>query len=204
MQHSIKVGVFNWTSFMKGGGFYPDDMPVEWNLTYFSNEFTSACLSLSALDGKQDLLLQWAQDLDDSFDLSLFIDHENQIQTLKSFRLESDLLLKYLVVDEGLYAEIIKDEVNASTRSALGMRQADQVFASTKLWTPVTSNNRSSIALMPQTENIRRLRGWVEQWVEQQESMAECESDLTLWLDGLSNSYQMLKQCRTLVELMGY
>ena len=45
---SITLGVSNWQDFAADGGYYPDDLPQDWKLSYFANEFSSACLNLSA------------------------------------------------------------------------------------------------------------------------------------------------------------
>jgi hypothetical protein len=58
--------------------FYPDDLPEEWRLTYFSNELYSVLLP-PALWGRADadLLTQWAADVPVSFAFYLGIDDPN-------------------------------------------------------------------------------------------------------------------------------
>lgn len=71
MNECIKVGVFDWADFPAEKGFYPDDLPAEWKLAYYSNEFDSACLSLPVLAENSNLLLESIEDLAESFELSL-------------------------------------------------------------------------------------------------------------------------------------
>jgi len=40
VEDSIRVGVFGWEHEHWIGTFYPDDLPEDWRLSYYANEFS--------------------------------------------------------------------------------------------------------------------------------------------------------------------
>ncbi|VAW71710.1 hypothetical protein MNBD_GAMMA10-1611 [hydrothermal vent metagenome] len=42
---SIKLGACGWNHAHWQGGFYPDDLPLDWRLSYYSNEFSAVLLT---------------------------------------------------------------------------------------------------------------------------------------------------------------
>jgi len=41
MKAEIKVACSNWQNTLWGAAFYPEDLPLDWQLDYYSNEFSA-------------------------------------------------------------------------------------------------------------------------------------------------------------------
>jgi len=199
MQQTISVGVFDWTGFMSTGGYYPADLPQDWKLNYYANDFESACLNLSSLIKQPHLLQEWCEDLDESFQLSLYMDHSNQTELLRLL-LQDAIKLQWLIVDTTVVRELERELLTLVNEFSL---QPRQIVNRKKLWRPSNSQACVPVALLPQAAEIKTYRGWIEAWIQSCPKAQQVES-LTLWLDASVSRYPTLSECRTLVELMGY
>ena len=184
MQQTLRVGVYDWAQFASDGGFYPDDLPAEWRLPFFANEFESACVGLSEqiLQTADDL--EWLQDLPAGF--RLYFD-EQPLRQSKS--------------------ELLPQLKNFKTvLSAAGVAGAENFIDASEWWTPDAPND-SCLALLPGDASARQYRGWIEQWMAQPiEPVAadDGQQERILWLRGDTARPATLTECRTLVELMGF
>ncbi len=199
MQQTIRVGVFNWTRFMSSGGFYPADLPEDWRLSFYANEFESACISLSELNGKWAAFQEWLEDLETSFEWSLYIDDLRQLDFLESL-LNEQLIPRWLIVSPQLYPT---DVVSAWLNTQDPGIKHPQVIEAQKLWRPEYLQAESRIALLPGAQAMKSYRIWVEAWLRLRPA-ADQKKSLTLWLDASTSNYQTLSDCRVLVEMMGY
>ena len=201
MVQPIRVGVFNWSDFCKEGDYYPEDMPVEWRLSYFSNDFETACIDFSCCDSDPSRLLDWVDDLPETFELSLKLTRESQLETLVDCCTQLSFRLHYLLVSDDMPTLIEKD---ASMQQALSdCSVAQQIMPASTLWTPDQSNQVSPVARLPGRADLRQYRAWIEQWLAVQPSET-LELPLTLWLEGTDATYSTVMELRTLVELMGH
>jgi hypothetical protein len=199
MAYTISVGVFDWVNFPRQQGFYPDDIPEEWKLAFYSNEFNSACLSLTALSSQVDLLSDWVSDLPDEFELSIYIEQSNHIPIIQTLLQNEDCHLTALIVDQSGSNNLLHKENLPSVLSTEIL-----IYEFNEIWTPMnTAVQNSRFAMLPIAENIRQYREWIEQWLKGSEQDSPVE-DKTLWLQGADTSYQQLSEIRTLTELMGY
>jgi len=189
MDYSIKVGVFDWQGFACDGGFYPEDLPQEWRLQFYSNEFATACIDLNAwMSGEHDC--ETFEDLRDSFELSLAVRDESALRHAETLSSQCQLRLHAL----------INDDAESCPLAASPLAGSSWQCRST-LWTPASTLARSSsIALLPGAQGLRQYRGWIEQWL----ATAPPGDRLSLWLDGANTDYKTLADCRQLVELMGF
>ncbi len=77
----ILVGARGWDHASWGGGFYPDDLPEEWRLTYYSNCFGGVLVpegSVMAADGEN--LAGWLEDVTEDF--RFFVEFSGQTVAL--------------------------------------------------------------------------------------------------------------------------
>ncbi len=199
MTYSISVGVFDWINFPKQQGFYPDDIPEDWKLAFYSNEFNTVCLSLPELGSQTALLSEWITDLPEEFELGLYIEHSTQIPIIQSLMQNDDCRISALIVDQSAGNNLLhKENLQTVLSAELEICKFDDV------WTPSHSSTRNArFAILPMAENIRQYREWIEQWLSGSE-LAPLVEHKTLWLQGADTSYQQLTEIRTLTELMGY
>ncbi len=199
MQHTIRVGVFNWTRFMSMVGFYPDDLPEDWHLSFYANEFESACISLNALAGQTDHFLDWVEDLDEAFQWSLYLDDLQQIDVLKSL-CGKGLIPHWLIMDNQF--SLMAEELTGEAIKNIGL-DARRVIQVDEVWRPGRVETVSRVAILPGPEPVKTYRNWVEDWLQSLPA-AHHGASLTLWLEAPGSDYQTLSECRTLVEMMGY
>jgi hypothetical protein len=203
MNQSISVGVFDWVNFPSQAEFYPDDLPEEWRLVYFSNEFNSACVKLAGLETNLQLLCEWVEDLPTSFELCLYVEHIGQISMIQTLLQQEGCQIDALISDpQEDYNLLQKPELQSLLSSSTAVCPPS-ICEYRHIWTPenrVTENNR--FAIIPVADNMRQNRQWIEQWLKDTESSSHPESK-SLWLSGAHASYQQLSEIRTLIELMG-
>ncbi len=197
MNKSIRVGLFNWASFPLQNGFYPADLPAEWKLSFYANEFESACINLCEIVAA-DQFFEWFEDLPEEFQLSFMID-PSQLNMLTELVNQGGLKIHYLLVAPSEPDILSQNSANKTLLSGATICDSERVVSLSTIWTPDNDSQSSAIALLPDSNDLRLYRQWIELWVEN-----SSQQKLTLWLDGGTARYSTLSELRTLVELMGY
>ncbi|RDH81365.1 MAG: hypothetical protein DIZ80_14840 [endosymbiont of Galathealinum brachiosum] len=64
---TIRVGACDWDHAHWQGSFYPDDLPVDWRLTYYANEYSAVLVPESKWRSKEADFEQWADDVPEGF-----------------------------------------------------------------------------------------------------------------------------------------
>ena len=60
-----------------------------------------------------------------------------------------------------------------------GITRPEQIISPVSLWTPEVDVKSAKIALLPDIDNKRLYREWIELWLQD-----NSQQELTLWLDG--------------------
>lgn len=203
MSRPISVGVFNWTQFSPNAGFYPDDLPLEWRLSYFSNEFASACVNLAAISDNLDLLGEWVEDLPESFELSFYLQRTDQIPVIQRFLQLQACRISSLVIPQGGSNNLLQYENFEAILSTSDLPESCSIFRLDDIWTPHNCDVvNARIAIFPAFDNSRICRDWIEQWLQGGDP-GSLDQHRTLWLQGAEVSYQQLSEVRIMIELMG-
>lgn len=63
----IRVGACDWDHAHWRGSFYPDDLPEDWRLGYYANEFSAVWLPKCRWQADEADFEQWAEDVPDDF-----------------------------------------------------------------------------------------------------------------------------------------
>jgi hypothetical protein len=204
MPKGIQVGLYDWDQFPVSGEYYPPDLPVEWKLSYFSNEFDSACLNLDVLLSRRELLLHWCEDLRESFQLSFSLKHTDQLNLLSALVQDAAISIQYLVVDASISSKLLHTKSLQPVLSAAGIHGSGQIIAATDLYLPDQPGEpHSAVGLFPASASMRQYRDWIDEW-NRNEAAELNDRDKTFWLSGSSADYRLLNECRALVELMGF
>mgnify|MGYP001033644712 CR=1 FL=1 len=196
---SITLGVSNWQDFAADGGYYPDDLPQDWKLSYFANEFSSACLNLSAETMDIDWLQQQVDGLSEDFELSLAFSGLPQLDQWLNHLPQLSIKLHTLILPPTAFEQLLRDESRLSRLRASGIAPARQLMAHNRLWSPDKPSAQCRIALFPAQDDMKQYRVWIERWVGNRPELCE-----TLWLQGETANYSQLTKLRTLLELLGY
>ncbi len=198
MNKTIRVGLYDWTEFPSISGFYPDDLPEEWKLSFFANEFSSVCISLCNTFNEA-LLLEWVEDLPEEFQLSFELNELSQLKALSTLLEQTAMEIDYLIVEPSEQQNWLKNNAYQSVLTRADMIDSSQILSRLSIWTPDNKIESSAIALLPDIDDKRIYRQWIELWLEN-----NGQQELTLWIDGKTARYSTISDLRILVELMGY
>lgn len=76
-EQSILVGARGWDLDGWAGGFYPEDLPPGWRLTYYSNLLRAVLVPTEAWDAADlEVVRAWSEDCDEGFRFVLELPHE--------------------------------------------------------------------------------------------------------------------------------
>lgn len=185
MNQSIQLGVYHWQLFADDASFYPEDLPEDWRLSFYANEFETACIDA---DWILDNRAGWAnlvEDLDDRFCLAIGIEHDQQWHRLHDVTEIPDQV-DMLILD-----------VTGSNHVATDL----QLIHRSDCWSP-EQPSASRLAVLPSSATLKQYRQWIDQWMG---IGTDAEQEVRwLWLDGTKTSYRQLAELRSLIELMGY
>ena len=199
IKHSVKVGVYGWSGFAPGHSFYPEDMPDEWRLAFYANEFESACVDLTRGGPDSDTLAEWVEDLPGDFELSFVVSASAQVDAILELIEQQLLQPRWLVVDDRA-GELNADEVLQHIENHVASSAPPRLLRRSRIWRPDHPVDSSVIALLPAAATNAEYRAWIEQWLPTTD--ADQAQALTLWCDA-DTGYARLAELRTLVELMG-
>jgi len=104
-----------------------------------------------------------------------------------------------LLIDDQERDILLQNKPDISVLLAAGLIRSELIVSRSSLWTPDDNVKSAGIALLPEVDNTRLYREWIELWLQD-----NSQHELTLWLDGSTAHYSTLSKLRTLVELMGY
>ena len=86
----FELGSFGWEHAQWAGGFYPDDLPEDWRLTYYANEFGCVLVPQDQwLSADEDQWAGWEDDPVDSFRFFLEVDSGRFAETEYRTRLQA-------------------------------------------------------------------------------------------------------------------
>ncbi len=199
MHRTIRTGVFDWCHFARDDSFYPADLPADWRLDFYRNEFDSACVSLECLLNDATDLLQACTETDERSQLSLHLCGQGQFRRLLELCAANRLQVQYLILEEISRETVLQNEPQQQVLGRAGL-VPERILPIEGLWRPdETGEPTGPIALFPAGASLRDYRSWIEQWLK----MVPHE-ELTLWFRGGSADYRTLEACKTLVGLMGF
>jgi len=64
---TLRVGACDWEHSQWQGSFYPEDLPSEWRLSYYANEFSAVLVPEAKWQAEDVDFEQWAEDVPEGF-----------------------------------------------------------------------------------------------------------------------------------------
>jgi len=64
---NLRIGSYGWKHKAWQDSFYPEDLPEDWQLTYYANEYSSVLIPTHYLLGDECDIEQWQDDVPDAF-----------------------------------------------------------------------------------------------------------------------------------------
>jgi len=67
IENSIRVGACGWDHLQWQGTFYPDDLPEDWRLNYYANEYSTVLVGEADWRSHLDTLGEWIDEVPEGF-----------------------------------------------------------------------------------------------------------------------------------------
>lgn len=83
---TIRVGACDWQHTRWQGVFYPDDLPEDWRLSYYANEFSCVLVPENRWRAEDAQLSEWADEVSDDFLFYFLSDNLSDKQTTRSVK----------------------------------------------------------------------------------------------------------------------
>lgn len=100
-EYTVMVGACGWEHPAWDESFYPDDLPEDWRMGFYSNEFPVLQLPLSRiLSADTDELEEWIEDSHEGFRLVVELDGPIDANAETRLELLQSRLLALIIVDE--------------------------------------------------------------------------------------------------------
>jgi hypothetical protein len=162
----IWIGARGWRHESWVGDFYPEDMPHEWWLAYYSNEFDSVLVPWEYLkDAHPDTLQIWIEEANERF--AFFIE--------LSLSASKDLVVKVLeALGPRLGGILLNDITNQDEITSDVLAAADWIEIA-KAFAPIAVNRKS---FTPSGDLIAQQHQWGCYWRPDAELCHECHGDL--------------------------
>lgn len=131
--YQVHVGAAGWEE-SKPSGFYPDDLPPDWRLTYYNNFFSCVYLTYAEWSSQQDATLkQWLNDVLPRFRFVLQLPEAGpsvaDIEKLQGLGEQVGLLVAGNKAPQGLlWLEDFPDPQEAVQQAKVLAERGEQVF----------------------------------------------------------------------------
>lgn len=189
--HYLDIGACNWVPADWLTRFYPDDLPEDWQFSYYSNEFNQVFISDGQWNGTVPELLNWREEVSEGFRLYLEVTKE---------RVESDDWSKLLTVLSSFnWGAVVRDENLLSELQGVAARVdllLDDELLLRPLWQPDGEDMQLAILRSATALNPLQLRDLFEQL-----DASVTSPELLVFLDA---PYETTEKMRQMCELYGW
>lgn len=183
----LRVGSYGWQHPHWLGSFYPDDLPADWQLGYYANEFNTVLVPTHYLQDDCDIE-QWLDDVHEAF--RFYLQAPVARESLQRFEQQCAQLGSYLggvVSQSGLQLDI----------RAPVYHDHDGVDDRHRVWRP-GGQGQSGVAMMTlEACDLKTQRAWLDEF-----SRLSTGHLQAVFLADESLTLSQLRDFKTLVELM--
>lgn len=200
MVPSVEVGAVGWEHPEWLEGFYPPDLPQDWRLAYYGNEYRCVLVPAAVLDrAGVDLVARWCEEVPEGFRFYL------ELEDAFTERDERRLLLEAVACRLGGFVLEGSPERTPCIQRALAERFPEAAVVrrgapagSNRLWIPGVSGPTGPVGLVrwDQAPQPAELRAQIECFVA-----ATGGGGGVLLIDGAPETAEM---ARTVVDLLGW
>jgi len=188
----LGLGSYGWQHHHWDGMFYPDDLPADWWLGYYANEFSAVLVPQS--DWQADTgfdMASWQDDVSEEFRFYIewpFDDADGKSPQLCLQQCQS--------LGDLLGGIIVNQDMELTTDLPVYYRGQSAALEQ-QIWTPENNAPSGVALLMLAAGNLREQRKWLEQFAVSSEHL-HC-----VLLADASIDINSLRDFKTLVELLG-
>lgn len=206
----MQIGSVGWMHPQWGGSFYPESLPEDWWLTYYSNEFP--CVLVPAAAVRRENAGQWLADTHPQFRFFLEVDAVREAGLATALSVASTLASRLAgVICTGIDGIPVTDSQAANQLAARGVKIAiDQAVAdhpwirsgiASPAWRPGAVCTGCSVGVVSQLPrgDRRGLRACIEDFARQ----AGGADPTYLFIDGPQPDAESLKDAVVIADLLG-
>ena len=187
MSESLRVGSYGWRHDHWRPNFYDDDLPEDWRLTFYANEFNTVLVPASYLDESRDIE-QWCEDVNEGF--QFYCEWPEHMDS-------TDALVEELSsMGEKLGGILLNSNIQLKIDCPVYSWQANDDL--TGIWQPHHRLQSDLAVLAIKQHDLRQQRQWLEEF--EQDSAGCCRA---LLLSDAVPDIKKLQELKTLVELKG-
>jgi uncharacterized protein YecE (DUF72 family) len=188
MSESLRVGSYGWRHDHWRPNFYDDDLPEDWRLTFYANEFNAVLVPASYLDESRDIE-QWCEDVNEDFQF-YFEWPENMHST--------DALVEELSsMGEKLGGILLSSNIQLKIDCPVYSGQANDDLMD--IWQPHHRLQSDLAVLAIEQNDLRQQRQWLEAFMEDSRGKGR----VVLLSDPILD-IKALHDLKTLIELKGF
>lgn len=226
MKHSINLGAYGWQRGPWLGTFYPEDLPENWQLTYYSNEFNTVLVPASYWQTQEERVsvkvdcADWLDNVHDEFQFFVechvaMFEHVSLSELIDNLKqLQSQLSALVFIDDNQAMSETVSSQFDAlfdalavEVIGASAASGSQLVVQSKDIWRLNEQGEKTQASSFAFIENdltdLRRARKIVEDFVSQLEN-DERASEATIIVNHPQLQASDLSKFRSLLEIMGF
>ncbi|MBT8132926.1 MAG: hypothetical protein KJO03_00355 [Gammaproteobacteria bacterium] len=216
MKPTIHVGAYGWLHQHWMNSFYPEDLPADWRLGYYSNEFNTVLVP--SFYWQQRYMVDCETLLDDVHSsFQFYIECDNRIFDMVSLSELSDALnllkpqLSGLVFPGGGQVEKVMDErfIELADSLQVDMIEGQSESGSDKLWCSAGSSKdaRQQVRfalLEDDLRDLRAVRPRIEPFISQLQDLSEEDASVVMIVSHPQLQAADLGKFRSMLEIMGH
>jgi len=144
-ESSIRIGALGWRHAHWSGEFYPEDLPEDWQLSYYANEFNTVLVAEEDWKPNLEDLDEWVEEVPDGFQ---FYFQTSKGDLPDAARLKSKLGNHFAGVVDGL-----ADESSPIAK----IEYASKSLREWRLWLEENAQNLKAIFLVDKDLSVKNL-----------------------------------------------
>ena len=196
----IQAGAYGWLHRHWQGSYYPDDLPEDWQLGYYSNDFNTVLVPavdlVANLAGGQALSIEdWLDEVHENFRFYI----ECNAALLDA--VGSEALIEHLgTLQPQLAALVAASAGDAEAQAASLLRLSDALSV------PLYAGDSASdlFLLNGELKDLRQARAQIEPFLQQLENRPQAEAPAAIFVRHPKLQAADLGRFRAMLEVMGY
>ena len=200
----VRIGTVGWDFPAWSQAYYPEDIPEDWKLAFYANEFTAVALPENTWKGKDlGFLEESMKDLDEDFGVYCLVQ--------SGWPTAREVAAARQVVNDYLKGFVIEEAVLAGKRQVMQLNDAiypaktdESVLPKSRYWAKLASATDKPISVIRLHDRIalKTLRQQFEYMQPQLDQHDDILVLVTAQQTGDAPDVEFLQQLRTLLELM--
>jgi len=202
----LAIGSSGWTHQQWNKDYYPEDMPAEWQLDFYSNHFPCVLMQSDEWENAtEQQIMQWGEDVKSSFDFFISVDHQPDDKTIAQLEIIKKQLggkLKGLVLSFAVQSLDKTGLAKLAAVTSLYIDTDEKTVATdfiSHCWRAQRQVTNATIGFIDadSAKNIREMRVQIEKFLQQ-----STDAQLYLFFDGVSPNTSRMQEAQVIFQLI--